>query len=225
MKMKFSTDEVPTMPVSLHSAIAEVTLQPVHGWLPPETPASMTCFREHWRLASISPQRWAKSRTLAFRSARLFIVGCVLLGQIGLPDLAALCCRGGSAEVASPDAAAGCRCAPVLKRRSRCCCAAPKLPSPLKSCCAKRPDKQAEPAACQTAAAKNHSASLSYRDACGCGTGDEVPGYRCTDPRVMPPSLKLAGIGVPSFGTLLMNDESCGDALPPPSPPPRSLAV
>lgn len=191
----------------------------------------MTCRRDLWRLAPFSPQHWARSGNLGFRVARFAIVFCLLWGQTGLPDLAALCGRGSSAELASAEATSGCRCSTALKRRGRCCCAMPKSSPPVKRCCAKRPGKAAETATCkidlQAAAAKHRpsTASLSYRDACGCGAGDEGHGYRCTEPRVMPPSLQLTEFSAPSFSALPANDRSVGDALPPPSPPPRSLAV
>lgn len=179
-----------------------------------------------------APLKIARSREWQCRLSRTLILCGVLLGQTGLPNFAD--CFSASTSCQHPDAPAGakCQCPPSLRRVGRCCCASKKsantagcrtacgapVAKTKKSCCQK---KTAALAASSTPRGNDKISEV--RDDCPCGNGSDVFGYRCTDPRLMPPRIDVSPGSVRIFLVQWVNDAPCGERLPPVLPPPEIL--
>ena len=186
----------------------------------------MRSFNDSTCRFQLTPVAISQSPGWRGRVCRCLILMGVFLGQVGLPNLTL--CRPSTA-CQHPDAAPGtrCQCPPSLRRVGRCCCAMKSTtptagcrlacsPKPQRSCCR----KNSSPVAASQPAAK-HDNSLEFRNDCPCGQGSDVPAYRCTDPRALPPRIELSPESVLLLADPVRNDSPCGQRLPPPLPPPR----
>lgn len=190
--------------------------------VPPQNVPPMRAARESLPSRLLAPCRWARSTSAAGRASRVLVLLSLLAGQIGLPNLSAWCASRAIAETAEPS---GCRCSLTLRRAGRCCCqttsaagassCCTKKPAAAKSTCRARPQREAKPPAPRQ--------MRLVRDACGCGEGSTHSVFRCVDPRVMPPRLVLSSEVAARPKFFPVDESRCGELLPPPLPPPKSL--
>jgi hypothetical protein len=190
----------------------------------------MSPLRDSLSRFAFAPLAMARSFGWKSRFSRMLLLLGLLLGQIGLPNLA-----GGfsaSRGCQNPNSAPGarCQCPPSLRRVGNCCCASKRAVNSQhcgRTC--SPPASQTQRTCCQKKAAvesvarqpSSRNAIPEMRDDCPCGNGSDIAGYRCTDPRVLPRKIELSREPIILVTDQSVNDSACGELLPPPLPPPK----